>query len=231
MASDLADDRDLAAVGGPVEPVSAVESARDAAPGLHSNGAGQRPDRTAGPVSTRLPQRADPPGHRHCAGDPGLFGGAIFTETIFNWPGMGQLLIGAVGAVDWPVAMGVVIITAGLTFWPISSPTWPTSSSTRASGTSAWPPPFPSVQRHTALQPRTRGRTGRQRPGRAEHHLEPLPAPPLRADRTGRSLFMVLVTTLAPLAPYAPERDRRASPTRSTSPMGSRRRRGALVRH
>jgi peptide/nickel transport system permease protein len=46
---------------------------------------------------------------------PTLFGGAIFTETIFNWPGMGQLLIGAVGALDWPVAMGVVIITAGLT--------------------------------------------------------------------------------------------------------------------
>src|ERR687885_36915 len=41
---------------------------------------------------------------------PSLFGGAIFTETIFNWPGMGQLLIGAVGALDWPVAMGVVII-------------------------------------------------------------------------------------------------------------------------
>jgi peptide/nickel transport system permease protein len=46
---------------------------------------------------------------------PSLFGGAIFTETIFNWPGMGQLLIGAVGALDWPVAMGVVIITAALT--------------------------------------------------------------------------------------------------------------------
>ncbi len=46
---------------------------------------------------------------------PTLFGGAIFTETIFNWPGMGQLLIGAVGALDWPVAMGVVTITAGLT--------------------------------------------------------------------------------------------------------------------
>jgi peptide/nickel transport system permease protein len=46
---------------------------------------------------------------------PTLFGGAIFTETIFAWPGMGQLLIGAVNALDWPVAMGVVIITAGLT--------------------------------------------------------------------------------------------------------------------
>jgi peptide/nickel transport system permease protein len=46
---------------------------------------------------------------------PTLFGGAIFTETIFNWPGMGQLLVNAVGSSDWPVAMGVVIITAGLT--------------------------------------------------------------------------------------------------------------------
>jgi peptide/nickel transport system permease protein len=48
---------------------------------------------------------------------PTLFGGAIFTETIFNWPGMGQLLIGAVGALDWPVAMGVVIITAAITIF------------------------------------------------------------------------------------------------------------------
>jgi peptide/nickel transport system permease protein len=48
---------------------------------------------------------------------PTLFGGAIFTETIFAWPGMGQLLIGAVNALDWPVAMGVVIITAGLTIF------------------------------------------------------------------------------------------------------------------
>jgi peptide/nickel transport system permease protein len=46
---------------------------------------------------------------------PTLFGGAIFTETIFNWPGMGQLLVNAVLSVDWPVAMGVVIITAALT--------------------------------------------------------------------------------------------------------------------
>jgi peptide/nickel transport system permease protein len=48
---------------------------------------------------------------------PSLFGGAIFTETIFNWPGMGQLLIGAVNSLDWPVAMGVVTITALLTIF------------------------------------------------------------------------------------------------------------------
>jgi peptide/nickel transport system permease protein len=48
---------------------------------------------------------------------PSLFGGAIFTEHIFAWPGMGQLLVSAVGAFDWPVAMGVVIITAALTIF------------------------------------------------------------------------------------------------------------------
>jgi peptide/nickel transport system permease protein len=48
---------------------------------------------------------------------PSLFGGAIFTEHIFGWPGMGQLLISSVGALDWPVAMGVVIITAALTIF------------------------------------------------------------------------------------------------------------------
>ncbi len=43
---------------------------------------------------------------------PGLFGGAIITETIFAWPGMGRLYIDAVNGSDWPVAMGLLIITA-----------------------------------------------------------------------------------------------------------------------
>ena len=44
VASDFADDRDLAAVGGAVEPLLALESARDVASGLRPHGAGQRPD-------------------------------------------------------------------------------------------------------------------------------------------------------------------------------------------
>ncbi len=43
---------------------------------------------------------------------PNIFGGAIITETIFAWPGMGRLYFDAVSGSDWPVAMGLLIITA-----------------------------------------------------------------------------------------------------------------------
>jgi peptide/nickel transport system permease protein len=45
---------------------------------------------------------------------PGLFGGAIITETIFSWPGMGRLFIDAINNVDWPVVQGLLVITAFL---------------------------------------------------------------------------------------------------------------------
>ena len=34
------------------------------------------------------------------------------TETIFSWPGMGRLTIEATGAFDYPVLMGILVITA-----------------------------------------------------------------------------------------------------------------------
>ncbi|MEX2323473.1 MAG: ABC transporter permease [Acidimicrobiia bacterium] len=40
----------------------------------------------------------------------GLLGGAVITETIFAWPGMGRLYIQAVGQNDWPIIMAVVMI-------------------------------------------------------------------------------------------------------------------------
>lgn len=46
---------------------------------------------------------------------PGVFGGAIITETIFNWPGMGRLYFDALGRNDYPVAMALLFITAVLT--------------------------------------------------------------------------------------------------------------------
>lgn len=45
---------------------------------------------------------------------PGLFGGAIITETIFSWPGMGRLQIDAISLVDWPVLQGVLVIESFL---------------------------------------------------------------------------------------------------------------------
>ena len=46
---------------------------------------------------------------------PALFAGAIITETIFAWPGMGRLYFDALGRSDWPVALALIFITALLT--------------------------------------------------------------------------------------------------------------------
>jgi peptide/nickel transport system permease protein len=42
----------------------------------------------------------------------GLFSGAILTETIFSWPGMGQLVVDRVLARDYPVVQGIVLVAA-----------------------------------------------------------------------------------------------------------------------
>ncbi len=46
---------------------------------------------------------------------PLLFSGAIVTETIFSWPGMGRLSIESTNAFDYPVLMGILVITAIIT--------------------------------------------------------------------------------------------------------------------
>lgn len=46
---------------------------------------------------------------------PGVFGGAILTETVFAWPGMGTLYLAAIGSSDWNVAMALTFITGVLT--------------------------------------------------------------------------------------------------------------------
>ncbi len=51
---------------------------------------------------------------------PTLVGGAVLTETVFAWPGIGRLAVGAVFERDYPVIMGVnllvgaIVITANL---------------------------------------------------------------------------------------------------------------------
>jgi peptide/nickel transport system permease protein len=39
-----------------------------------------------------------------------MIGGAIITETIFGWPGVGRLYITAIGTVDYPLVMAIVMI-------------------------------------------------------------------------------------------------------------------------
>ena len=45
---------------------------------------------------------------------PGIFGGAILTETIFSYPGMGRLYFDALSQSDWPIVMVILFISAVL---------------------------------------------------------------------------------------------------------------------
>ncbi len=45
---------------------------------------------------------------------PSLFVGAVFMETIFSWPGMGTLYLDAVQSRDFPLIMGLNLVTAAM---------------------------------------------------------------------------------------------------------------------
>jgi peptide/nickel transport system permease protein len=41
-----------------------------------------------------------------------LLGGAVLTETVFAWPGVGRLLVDSILARDYPVVQGAVLVLA-----------------------------------------------------------------------------------------------------------------------
>lgn len=43
---------------------------------------------------------------------PTLFSGALVTETIFSWPGMGRLFVDALNMKEYPILMGMIMFTA-----------------------------------------------------------------------------------------------------------------------
>lgn len=45
---------------------------------------------------------------------PALFGGALFTEMIFSWPGMGRLFWDAARSRDYPILLAIVLINSAL---------------------------------------------------------------------------------------------------------------------
>jgi len=45
---------------------------------------------------------------------PLIFSGALVTETVFTWPGMGRLFVDSIGYRDYPVLMGLLILTSVL---------------------------------------------------------------------------------------------------------------------
>ena len=45
---------------------------------------------------------------------PFLFGGAVVTESVFSWPGMGRLFVDAAYSRDYPMVLGIAIIASVL---------------------------------------------------------------------------------------------------------------------
>ncbi len=45
---------------------------------------------------------------------PGLVAGSVFVEGVFAWPGMGRVMLGAIGARDYPVVLGATAVYAVL---------------------------------------------------------------------------------------------------------------------
>lgn len=43
-----------------------------------------------------------------------LVGGAVLTETVFAWPGIGRLMFDALLQRDYPVILGVFLVTSGV---------------------------------------------------------------------------------------------------------------------
>src|SRR5690606_35768213 len=43
---------------------------------------------------------------------PTILGGALVTETVFTWPGMGRLFLDSLGYSDYPVVMGLLMLSA-----------------------------------------------------------------------------------------------------------------------
>ncbi len=39
-------------------------------------------------------------------------GGAVVTEQVFGWPGVGSLMVQSIAARDYPVIMGITVLVA-----------------------------------------------------------------------------------------------------------------------
>ena len=43
-----------------------------------------------------------------------LLGGAVLTETVFAWPGLGRLIVDSILARDYPVIQGIILMSSGV---------------------------------------------------------------------------------------------------------------------
>jgi peptide/nickel transport system permease protein len=45
---------------------------------------------------------------------PALVGGAVFVETIYSWPGLGQLAVSSIASRDHPLVLGATVLASAL---------------------------------------------------------------------------------------------------------------------
>ena len=99
--------------GRAMEPLHALRHDRDPRPGFHPHRARQGP---VAPTRVLLGHglRAALVPLVTLAGLqlPLLVGGALVTETVFSWPGMGLLFVNALGTRDYPVLMAILMVGA-----------------------------------------------------------------------------------------------------------------------
>ena len=93
----------------------ALDDARRAQRRLRANRLLQGAGKAARSRGARLPQRVDSRADRHRHDSlPGMLGGAVVIETVFNIPGMGRLLVQSVVRRDIPLVQGAVMTVAAI---------------------------------------------------------------------------------------------------------------------
>ena len=45
---------------------------------------------------------------------PGVLAGSVFVESVFAWPGMGRLMLGAIAQRDYPVVLCATVLYAAI---------------------------------------------------------------------------------------------------------------------
>ena len=98
--------------GGDPVALRALVDARRAQPGLHPHGPGEGPDQGRGAVRPRAAQRLDPGGldRRRPARQPARR--VVVIESVFNLPGVGQMLLRDIGNRDFDKVQGTVLLIA-----------------------------------------------------------------------------------------------------------------------
>ena len=150
-----------------------------------------------------------------------LLGGSIVVEMVFNWPGIGRLLVDAVDMRDYPVIQALVLLFS-LEFILINLivDVLYARRSIRRSATAD-----PCHPRSPDAVDRICGRAGRRRHGRVRTPWSRVLAQvqAAAASRVVAGVFVLLLVVVAVAAPWiVPYRRRRTSSTTTGSTRGRR---------